>query len=63
LTPAEQEAWGILGWDETSWEEETSIPASEEARWEELSPEEQAAATLLGYTQENWNATAPEAAE
>ncbi|GEM_PF-2993487 len=60
LSAAEQEAWGVLGWDATSWDEETNIPASEEATWEELTPEEQAAVEQLGYTQETWDATAPE---
>jgi hypothetical protein len=60
LTMAEQEAWGVLGWDETSWDEETSIPASEDATWDELTTEEQAAAEALGYTQETWDATAPQ---
>lgn len=60
LTPAEQEAWSALGWDEESWDEETNIPASEEATWDELTEDEQAAAESLGYNQENWDATAPE---
>jgi hypothetical protein len=56
LTATEQEAWGVLGWDEVSWDEETTIPASEEADWAELSAEEQAAAESLGYDQESWDA-------
>ncbi len=26
LTAAEQEAWGVLGWEATSWDEETTNP-------------------------------------
>ncbi|NJN66201.1 MAG: hypothetical protein HC884_05555 [Chloroflexaceae bacterium] len=55
LTTAEQEAWGVLGWDEESWDEETTTPASEEADWAALTPEEQAAAESLGYDQETWD--------
>lgn len=60
LNSAEQEAWGVLGWDATSWDEETNIPASEDATWDELTAEQQSAAESLGYTQESWDETAPE---
>lgn len=60
LRPTEQELWGVLGWDETSWDEEVDIPASEEKTWDELTDAEQDAAAQLGYTQEIWDATAPQ---
>lgn len=56
LTPAEQELWGVLGWNQVSWDEEAEKPASEEKDWDELSAEEQSAAQKLGYTQEYWDA-------
>ena len=36
-------------------EEEEKAPASEDKYWNQLSPEEQAAATALGYTKANWD--------
>jgi hypothetical protein len=55
---------GYLRWDHCApfvlGVEETSIPASEDATWDELTAEEQEAAVSLGYNQENWDATAPE---
>lgn len=32
LTTAEQEAWGVLGWDEESWDEEINIPPLRRSR-------------------------------
>jgi hypothetical protein len=55
LTNAEQAAWGVLGWDETSWDEEVNVPASEEADWADLTADEQAAAEDLGYDQAIWD--------
>jgi len=55
LTPAEQELWQILGWDEASWEGEAAQPASEDKYWFGLSEEERAAAGKLGYTKESWD--------
>ncbi|MEN8244038.1 MAG: hypothetical protein ABFS43_03965 [Thermodesulfobacteriota bacterium] len=55
MTQAEQELWKVLGWDEASWEGEAKQPASEDKYWGGLSPEEQAAATALGYTKETWD--------
>jgi hypothetical protein len=52
LTPAEQALWGILGWDEASWQGEAEEPASEDKDWAELSDAERAAAEQLGYDQE-----------
>ena len=55
MTPAEQDLWKVLGWDEASWEGEAKQPASAAPSWGGLSPEEQAAATALGYTKETWD--------
>lgn len=60
LTPAEQAAWAVLGWNASSWDDETNIPASDEADWDDLTAEEQAAATALGYDQPTWDTTLPE---
>ena len=45
MTKAEQALWGVLGWDEDSWEGEAKAPASEDKYWNQLSPEEQDACT------------------
>ncbi|MCG6909340.1 MAG: hypothetical protein LJE94_04360 [Deltaproteobacteria bacterium] len=55
MTPAEQDLWKVLGWNEASWEGEAKQPASEDKYWNALTPEEQAAATALGYTKESWD--------
>ena len=55
MTPAEQDLWKVLGWDEASWEGEAKQPASEDKYWKALSAEEQSAATALGYTQATWD--------
>jgi hypothetical protein len=55
LTPAEQELWKVLGWDEASWEGEAKKPPSEDLYWNQLSEEERSAATKLGYTKETWD--------
>ncbi len=55
LTPAEQALWKEMGWDEASWEGEAKKPPSEDLYWNQLSEEERAAATKLGYTKESWD--------
>jgi len=55
MTAAEQDLWKVLGWDEASWEGEAKQPASEDKYWNQLSSEEQAAASALGYTKETWD--------
>ncbi len=57
LNATEQEVWGVLGWDATSWEaeEEAGWPESEFKDWAELSEAEQEAAGQLGYTQDTWD--------
>ncbi|MBW1616644.1 MAG: hypothetical protein JRJ49_08960, partial [Deltaproteobacteria bacterium] len=49
-----QAAWGVLGWNEENWTEETNIPESEGKTWVELSDNEKAAVTSLGYTDASW---------
>lgn len=55
MNPAEQGLWGILGWDESSWEEDTDPPESDDCGWEDLSEKQQTALTQLGYTQALWD--------
>ena len=55
MTPAEQDLWKVLGWDEATWEGEAKQPDSEDKYWKALSAEEQTAATALGYTQATWD--------
>jgi len=56
LKYSEQRLWGLLGWNEENWtgDDPTMIPASETTPWEELTPEEQEAATALGYDEASW---------
>jgi hypothetical protein len=55
MSQEEQELWGILGWDEDSWEEETDPPKSSDLYWDDLTNSERDAATKLGYTQDLWD--------
>lgn len=55
MNSAEQALWAALGWDESSWEEETDPPASDDQYWEDLSEAERAAVEQLGYTQALWD--------
>ena len=54
LTPAEQALWGLLGWDEASWQGEADEPASESKAWSELTNEQRSAAEQLGYDETYW---------
>ena len=56
LTCAEQALWGVLGWERASWQGEAQYPASEFETWKNLAEREQAAAVLLGYGEELWDA-------
>jgi hypothetical protein len=56
LNTTEQELWGVLGWDEASWQGEAEEPASESKDWSELNAAEQRAAEQLGYDQAYWDA-------
>ena len=53
---AEQRLWGILGWNEASWDGDANGVASESKSWNELTEDEQVAAEQLGYTQASWDA-------
>ena len=55
LTPAEQELWRKLGWNEDSWTGKAPPPATEEMDWSELSSEERKAAGQLGYDRFYWD--------
>ncbi|BAQ61985.1 hypothetical protein GM3708_2391 [Geminocystis sp. NIES-3708] len=51
----EQKLWSILGWNESSWEEDTDPPPSNDKYWADLSTEEKKAAEELGYTIKYWD--------
>jgi uncharacterized membrane protein SirB2 len=57
LPPEIQDAYAVLGWNETVWDEgnESVFPSSENMTWIELSPEMQEAAGVIGYTQQTWD--------
>jgi hypothetical protein len=55
MNSAEQALWAALGWDESSWEEETDPPEADDKYWEDLSDSERAAIGQLGYTQALWD--------
>lgn len=55
LTPAEQTLWGVLGWDEASWQGEADEPASDSKDWSELTDKERSAAEQLGYDEKYWH--------
>lgn len=51
------EYWRVLGWTQASWDDDGTqpAPASDEATWIELSPEERVAAGNLCYTARLWD--------
>ncbi|KAL7516695.1 hypothetical protein ACHAWX_001682 [Stephanocyclus meneghinianus] len=57
LPPEIQDAYTVLGWDETVWDEddENSYPPSKFMTWVELSPDMKDAAGFIGYTQRTWD--------
>lgn len=55
MTKAEQDAWGVLGWNEAAWEGDAKNPASEDKYWKQLSDAEQEACKKLGYTKRLWD--------
>lgn len=57
LTPAEQNAWAVLGWYVKNWEGKADAPASAYTYWSRLGQAQLEAATSLGYTQRSWDAT------
>ncbi|WP_428268371.1 DUF4157 domain-containing protein [Haliangium sp.] len=54
LSAFQKTHWTTLGWDETSWDNDTE-PASESKDWSALSDGEREAATALGYNETSWN--------
>lgn len=56
LNPAEQNLWGILGWNADNWDGDGAAPASEGKNWADLTDVEQFTATRLGYLQTTWDA-------
>ncbi len=55
LNSAEKALWGVLGWDEASWDGMAAEPASESKAWSELTEEERIAAEQLGYNGTYWD--------
>lgn len=53
LPPVIQEAYTILGWNETRWDNGIN-PPSENMTWAALTPEMQDAASFIGYTEQTW---------
>ncbi|KAL9181028.1 hypothetical protein ACHAXT_009833 [Thalassiosira profunda] len=45
----------VLGWNADNWDGDEALPASESKVWDDLTPQEQAAATQLCYTRELWD--------
>ena len=54
LPPDIQYAYTVLGYDQTSWDNDIPVPADEMA-WDELSSAMKGAALSIGYTQEIWD--------
>ena len=54
MPPDIQDAYTLLGWNETLWDTGNS-PPSENANWNELTLEMQDAATHIGFTQQTWD--------
>jgi hypothetical protein len=55
LTPAERKAWAILGWNAGNWDAAADVPDTVYVLWIQLSDEQQAVATALGYSQRYWD--------
>lgn len=56
MSPTQQEAWKVLGWNEQSWKGLKEAPASDTAFWKDLNPAQQMAAQYgLGYDSRSWD--------
>lgn len=58
LGPADanvQEWYIALGWNQAFWDDGTGEPETEELDWEELTPDQQQAATYLCFEANTWN--------
>jgi len=58
MTAEERGAASVLGYNEQSWEDGASTPATMK-RWVLLSPQEDAAAQFLGYAEAEWDLELP----
>lgn len=59
LSGAEQQAWGVLGWDRDKWDNGPPPPSASKS-WSQLTDQERAAAISLGYkTAEAWDGDDP----
>jgi hypothetical protein len=50
-----KQAWGVLGWNKSNWEEGGAYPASESKYWNQLTQAEKDAASTVCYTQMSWD--------
>lgn len=55
MNDVEQGLWAKLGWNKSSWEEDTDAPAADDKDWDDLSSSERGALEQLGYTQASWD--------
>jgi len=55
LPPVIQDAYAVLGYNETAWDGGIETE-TEDMFWAELSPERQEAALVIGYNEESWDA-------
>ena len=49
------EYFTVLGWDVKSWESEAPRPETENMYWDDLTPDQQAAAAQLCYFRDLWD--------
>ena len=45
----------VLGWDENGWDDDGSAPESDDSYWDDLTPEEQSAASQICYFKDLWD--------
>lgn len=50
--------YSVLGWNIDNWENDGPVPDTEEAYWDELTPDQQAAASAICYSKDLWNGNA-----
>ncbi|MCP4345241.1 MAG: DUF1565 domain-containing protein [Desulfobacterales bacterium] len=55
LCPPEQSFWGIMGWDEASWNGDGKWPSSEFKRWADFTENERNVAEKLSYDEISWD--------
>ena len=54
LTPDARKAAEALGWDKKMWDGDSEPTLVSDSEWSALTTDQQAAATVLGYTADNW---------